>query len=129
MPGPPLLQLAQDLEGLRCELEHYGHGHAMAGYPESGPTWDAFREKQRGVPVTADKIERELKSGVRYNSARWVGGEYPLDETLDSIAALLEAVQEIKHCSVFAVQAIPARVRRFTGMIEGYLQDPKEVVE
>jgi hypothetical protein len=119
---PPLLQLAQDLEWLGCELEHYGHQHAMLGFPESGPGWDTFCEKQRGVLVTADKIERELKNAVRYNLSGLVGGEYPLDETLDSIAALLGAVEEIKHCSVYGVQVIPTRVRAFTKMIEEYLQ-------
>ena len=94
----------------------------MLGFPESGPSWDMFCEKQRGVVVTADKIERELKNAVRYNPSRLVGVEYPLDETLDSIAALLGEVEEIKHCSVYAVQVIPSRVRVFTKMIEEYLQ-------
>ena len=94
----------------------------MAGFPEAGVTWDAFCEKQRGVLVTADKIERELKNAVRYNPSRLVGMEYPLDETLDSIAALLGTVEEIKHCSVFAVQVIPSKVRAFTKMIDEYLQ-------
>jgi len=51
-----------------------------------------------------------------------VGLEYPLEETLESITALLGAVEEIKQCSVFAVEALPSRVRAFTKMIEGYLQ-------
>ncbi len=118
MPEPPLLQLAQDLEWLGCELEHYGHEHAMRGYPQSGPTWDTFCTKQRGVLATADKIERELKNVVRYNPSWLVGVEFPLDETLDSIAALLGMVEEIKRCSVFAVQDVPTRVRAFTRMIE-----------
>jgi hypothetical protein len=122
VPEPPLLKLAQDLEWLGCELEHFGQLHAVAGYPESGPSWDTFCEKQRGVLVTADKIERELKGAVRYNPSQLVGVEYPLDETLDSIAALLGAVEEIKHCSVFAVQVIPSRVRAFTKMIVKYQQ-------
>jgi hypothetical protein len=122
VPEPPLLQLAQDLEWLGCEMEHYGHQHAVLGYPEAGSLWDTFCEKQRGVLVTADKIERELKNAVRYNPSPLVGMEYPLDETLDSIAALLGTVEEIKHCSVFAVHVIPSRVRAFTKMIEEYLQ-------
>ena len=117
-----MLQLAQDLEWLGCELEHYGHEHAMVGYPQSGPIWDTFCEKQRGVLVTADKIERELKNAVRFNPSWLAGVEFPLDETLDSIAALLGAVEEIKRCSVFAVQEVPSRVRAFTRMIEQYFQ-------
>jgi len=127
VPEPLLLQLAQDLEWLGCELEHYGHQHAVLGFPESGPLWDTFCEKQRGVLVTADKIERELKNAVRYDPSRLVGVEYRLDETLDSIAALLGTVEEIKHCSVFAVQVIPSRVRAFTKMIEEYLGAMGEV--
>ena len=122
MPEPLLLQLAQDLEWLGCELEHYGHQHAMLGFPESGPSWDIFCDKQRGVQVTADKIERELKNAVRYNPSGLGGVEFPLDETLDSIAALLGGVEEIKHCSLFDVQGVPSRVRAFTRMIELYLQ-------
>ena len=121
MPEPPLLQLAQDLEWLGCELEHYGHQHALSGFPESGPCWDTFCEKQRGVLVTADKLERELKNAVRYNPSGFVGMEYPLDEALDSISALLGEVEEIKHCSVFAVNVIPSKVRALTRMIVDYL--------
>jgi hypothetical protein len=121
VPETPLLQLARDLEWLGCELEHLGHEHAMAGFPELGPSWDAFREKQRGVIATADKIEHELKSSVLYDPSRLVGVDYPLDESLDSIAALLRAVEEIKHCTVFAVQTLPSRVRAFTRMVEEYL--------
>jgi hypothetical protein len=122
MPELPLLQLARDLEWLGCELEYYGHIHAEAGFPELGPTWEVFREKQRGVLVTTDKIERELKTAVRYNPTSLVGIEYPLEETLDSITALLGAVEEIKQYAVFVVPALPAKVRTFTKMIEEYLQ-------
>ena len=62
-----MLQLAQDLEWLGCELEHYGHQHAVLGRPESGPVWDTFCEKRRGVLVTADKIERELKFKAEFS--------------------------------------------------------------
>ena len=103
MAEPRLLQLAQDLEWLGCELEHIGHQHAMLGFPEAGPSWDTFCEKRRGMQMTADKIEHELKNAVRYNPTGLMGVEFPLDETLDSIADLLGEVEEIKHCSVFAV--------------------------
>ncbi len=116
------MQLAQDLEWLGCELEHYGHQHAMQGYPESGPTWEAFCAKQRGVLVTADKIVRELKSAVRYNPSHLVGVDYPVEEALDSVTALMGEVEEIKHCSVFEVHAMPSRVRAFTRLIGQYLQ-------
>ena len=75
MPARQLLRLAQDLEWLGCELEYYGHKHALEGFPESGPTWETFREKQRGVLTTADKIDRELKSAVRFNPTALMGVE------------------------------------------------------
>jgi hypothetical protein len=122
MPMPRLLHLAQDLEWLGCELEHLGHQHAMEGFPESGPTWDSFREKQRGVLTTADKIERELKNFVRFNPAGLVGVAYPISETLDSITDLLAAVETIKEAAGFAVQDLPPLVRSFTQLVERYLQ-------
>jgi hypothetical protein len=122
MPEPPLLQLAQELEWLGCELEYHGQQHAEQGFPESGPGWDTFCEKQRGVLVTTDKIERELKNAVRYNPSRLVGVTYPVEDALNSIAALLGAVEEIKQCAVFPVQELPSRVREFTKMVEGYLK-------
>ena len=120
MPEPPLLQPAQELEWLGCELEYYGHQHAEQGFPESGPSWDTFCDKQRGVLVTAEKIERGLKNAVRFNPSRLVGVVYPLEEALNVITAMLGAVEEIKQCAVVAVQELPIRVRAFTKMIEGY---------
>ena len=114
--------MAQDLEWLGCELEYIGHQHALEGFPESGPTWDLFREKQRGVLTTADKVERELKNFVRFNPTGLVGVAYPIAETLDSITDLLAAVETIKQAAGFAVQELPPLVRSFTKLVERYLQ-------
>ena len=122
MAESALLKLAQDLEWLGCELEYLGHKHAMEGFPESGPAWDLFREKQRDVLATADKIERELKNFVRFNPTRLVGVEYPISETLDSITELLGSVETIKQAAAFAVYQLPPLVRSFTKMVDGYLQ-------
>src|SRR3990172_8365244 len=116
-----LLQLAQDLEWLGCELEYFGHKHALEGFPEAGPTWDTFLEKQRAVLTTANKIERELKGAVRFNPSPLMGVEYPLAATLDSIGDLLAAVEDVKQAAVVGVQEIPHKVRNFTRMVEGYL--------
>jgi hypothetical protein len=116
-----LLQLAQDLEWLGCELEYFGHKHALEGFPGAGPTWDLFREKQRGVLTTTDKIERELKNFVRFNPTRLVGVEYPITETLDSITNLLGTVETIKQAAALAVHELPPLVRNFTKMVERYL--------
>jgi hypothetical protein len=121
MPEPKLLQLAQDLEWLGCELEYVGHRHALEGFPESGPTWDRFREKQRGVLATTDKVERELKNFVRFNPTRLVGVEYPITRSLDSITDLLGSAETIKQAAAFAVHELPPLVRSFTKMVEAYL--------
>ena len=124
MGESPLLQLAQELEWLGCELEYSGHQHAEQGFPEAGPGWDDFCEKQRGVLITADKLEHELKNTVRYDPARLVGVDYPLDEALDTITGLLGAVEEIKQCAVFTVKDLPFKVRALTRMIETYSKGP-----
>jgi hypothetical protein len=122
MPVHRLLQLAQDLEWLGCELEHYGHLHAQEGFPESGPNWEAFLEKQRGVLTTADKIERELKTAVSFNPTALVGVEFPLDAALDAIGVQLAALAEIRQAAVFAVHELPTKVRAFTRMVDTYLR-------
>ncbi len=121
MPEPRLLQLAQELEWLGCEEEYFGHKHAMEGYPQAGPSWAAFLEKQRGVLRTADKIERELKNAIRYDPGALVGVAYPLDEALEAIGVLLTAVETIKQSAEFGVHQLPTLVRNFTRMVESYL--------
>lgn len=121
MTGSTLMRLAQDLEWLGCELEHYGKKHADAGFPESGPDWESFLEKQRGVLVTADKLARELKTAVTFNPEMLVGVEYPLDAALDAVTALLGALEDIKHSAVFSVHDLPPKVRAFTRLVETYL--------
>jgi hypothetical protein len=116
-----LLKLAQDLEWLGCELEHYGQMHAHQGFPGSGLVWEAFLEKQRGVLITADKIERELKSQVRFNPSRLVGLDFPMDIALDLVTSLLAAAEEIKISASESVQKLPNKVRAFTRKVEAYL--------
>ena len=121
MPVHRLRQLAQDLEWLGCELEHYGHLHAHEGFPESGPNWEAFLEKQRGVKTTADKIERELKAAISFNPTALVGVEFPLEAALDAIGVQLAALEEIRQAAAFAVHELPVKVRTFSRMVEIYL--------
>lgn len=121
MADHKLLQLAQDLEWLGCELEYVGHKHALEGFPEAGRAWELFLEKQRGVLTTADKIERELKGAVRFNPTSLVGVEYPLEATLDSITELLTTVEDIKQAAIVAVHELPPKVRNFTRMVDSYL--------
>jgi hypothetical protein len=121
MSVPRILQLAQDLEWLGCELEWQGKKHALEGFPESGPAWEAFLQKQRGLLITAAKIERELKGAVSYNPAALVGVEYPLEAAIDAVGVQVQALEEIKHCAVYAVHELPAKVRGFTRLVENYL--------
>ena len=105
-----------------CELEYVGHKHALEGFPQSGPAWDLFREKQCGVLATADKVERELKNFVHFNPTRLVGVEYPIAQSLDSITDLLGRAEAIKQAAVRAVHELPSLVRTFTKMVENYLE-------
>jgi hypothetical protein len=121
----PIIKLAQDLEWLGCELEYYGHKHALEGFPGSGPTWATFVEKQKGVLETAEKVERQLKGAVRYNPTALVGVNYPLKDTLDSVADLMTAVEEIKESAVYSVPELPARVREFSRIIREEFSEPE----
>jgi hypothetical protein len=118
MASEALLQLAQDLEWLGCELEHYGHLHAQEGFPCAGATWDAFLAKQRGLVTTAEKIERELSTAVHYNPTTLVGVDYPLSATLESIAVLMAAIEDIKQAGIHSVQELPPKVRDFSRMVQ-----------
>jgi len=122
MAEAKILGLAHDLEWLGCELEYVGHQHALEGFPESGPSWDLFCEKQRGVLATADKVERELKNFVRFNPTRLVGVEYPITRALDSITDLLGRAETIKQAATYSVHELPPLVRAFTKLVEACLE-------
>jgi hypothetical protein len=126
---PPILQLAYELEWLGCELEYYGQKHALQGFPNAGEAWAIFLEKQRGLLSTAEKIERELKAAVRFNPQSLVGVDYPLEQALDNLSALMTAVEEIKQTAVFAVHDLPNKVRAFTRMVNGFLETTSSITE
>lgn len=115
-----LIQLARELEWLGCELEFCGHEHAMEGFPQRGPKWNTFLERQQGVLRTADKVERELKNAVRFNPRAFVEVDFSVDAALNSVTNLLAAVEDIKQAAVFAVHELPVKVRNFTEMVETY---------
>jgi hypothetical protein len=118
-----LIDLAHELEWLGCELEFIGKKHAQQGFPCAGRTWQSFLEKQRGVAITADKIERELKDAIRFNPSRLVGTTFAIDQALDAITQLLSEVEAIKHDAVFAVHLLPGKVRGFSKAIEDALSE------
>jgi hypothetical protein len=111
-----LMQLAQDLEQLGAEVMFFSRRPA-------GPAFEDFREKQREIVRTANKIGRELAGEIRFNPARLIGMEYPLEEEIDSITDLLTGLEEIKQCATTSVQELPAKTRRFARLLEGHLME------
>jgi hypothetical protein len=60
---------------------------------------------------------------VRFNLSALVGVEYcPLEETFDSISELLGAVEDVKRSAVFSIPELPSKVRRFSRLVEGYVE-------
>lgn len=122
MADPQLLRLARDLEWLGCELEYQGMKHAQEGFPEVGPTWEAFLRMQKGVFSTIDKLERELTTSIKYNPAALVGGgDVALDAALDAVGVQLAALEDIRTATTYFVHELPGKVRAFTRLVEAYL--------
>jgi len=131
-----LLQLAQDLDWLGCQLGQYGPKVApgrdsreagRGGSPSSFPFTSAASrdaavgEKQRGLLTTADKIQRELLNSVRFDPTRLVGVGAPVEQTLESVAEMLEAVEDIKEAALGPTQELPPKVRTLAAMVRNYL--------
>jgi hypothetical protein len=106
-----ITQLAHDLEWLSREAPYFASGAA-------GPQTDLTVDKPHEILRTAEKLERQLKSAVRYNPNSLVGVDYPLESILDSIAELLEAIAEIKAAALAADRDLPAKAKHFRSMIE-----------
>jgi hypothetical protein len=121
MSEPVILKLARDLEWLGCELEYQGMKHAHEGFPEAGTTWEEFVRQRQGVLTTIEKLERELKSSVKYNPSSLVGVTYPIGEALDAIGIQIEALEDIRSSAVGAVHELPTKVRGFTQLVQMYL--------
>jgi hypothetical protein len=115
MTDETLVKLAQDLLWLGCEASFYSKRTTDAGAAK-------FMERQRQLMVTAEKIERELKSAVRFNLSSLVGVDYPMEWAFDSISDLLSALQNIKQSAVDGTRDLPSRVRQFSHMVENYVE-------
>jgi hypothetical protein len=111
-----LMQLAQDLQQLSAEALFYGQRAAGSGLND-------FLEKQREIIRTADKIGRELAGEIRFNPARLIGIEYPLEQEIDSISNLLTGLEDIKDSVVNAVDDLPTKARVFAKLLENHLLD------
>ena len=106
-----ITQLAQDLEWLSREAPYFASS-------APGPLGDSMVDKPHEILRTAEKLERQLKSAVRYNPNSLVGVDYPLESILDSIAELLKAIAEIKASALAADRDLPAKAKQFSRMIE-----------
>lgn len=113
-----LLQLAQELDWQAMDLRRTGEGLI------DGPGADqAVEMRQRSVLATADKIQRELLSTVRFDPLRLVGVGGPIDETLDSLAELLVALDKIRQDAAGGTSTLPSTVRSFQGLLKGFCND------
>lgn len=120
-----LLQLAQDLDWLGCQLGQYGPKAALPARiaPMGLPVGldHAVSEKQRGLLSTADKIQRELLNSVRFDPTRLVGVGAPVADTLESVAEMLAAVEDIKEAALGSALELPPKVRTLASMVRNYL--------
>ena len=114
-----LLQLAQDLEWLSRSLVR-APGHVQPA-SQDHLAEELLPENQRSIIATADKIARELLSTIRFDPTRLVGVGCPIEDTIDSMAELIAALEEIKQDAVAAPGELPARIRAFNQMVEEYL--------
>jgi hypothetical protein len=115
MRDEQMLQLAQDLEWLGSEA-------GFLGKRNNGAAEEIFLEKQRAVLLTAAKLERELKSAVRFNLASLTGVDYSVEWSLNSVAELLTQLEDIKEAATgSSVHELPQKARQFTRMVHGYL--------
>lgn len=114
MAEQQLMQMAQVLERLGTEEWYYVKQPA-------GLALHDFLEKQREVLITAEKLGRELASAIRFNPERLMGIDYPLDDEINSISALLEGLEEIKHAAVHSIEELPAKTETFSRLLDGHL--------
>jgi hypothetical protein len=114
MSDDRLLHLAQQLEWLGCDAGYFGK-------KQLGPEAEVLMEKQRAVISTAEKIERELRSAIRFNLSTLVGIDYPIEWSFESIGDMLSSVDDIKRSALDSVQELPPKVRRFTHQVQEYM--------
>jgi hypothetical protein len=129
-----LLELGQQLEWQVLQLRGAGLGtHAEAALEDSfgpaidDPATEALLERQRAVIATADKIQRELLSTVRFDPLRLVGVGGPIAETLESVADLIVAIDEIRRDATSNIGGLPSTVRSFQGLLRGYCEEGRPV--
>jgi hypothetical protein len=131
-----LLQLGQELDWQVLQLrragpEASGNAEDEFGLPAEEPSSEALSEaiveRQRAVIATADKIQRELLATVRFDPLRLVGVGGPIAATLDSVADLIVAIDEIRRDASTNIGGLPSTVRSFQGLLRGYCEEGRPV--
>src|SRR5215472_9471611 len=133
-----LLQLGQELEWQVLQLARAGSEARpeIAGEDRFEPAIDdpfanalcqTLPEQQRAVIATADKIQRELLSTVRFDPLRLVGVGGPIADILDSVADLIVAIDEIRRDATSNISGLPSTVRSFRGLLRGYCEEGQPV--
>jgi len=125
-----LLQLGQELDWQVVQLGRAGSEAPRETAVEGalGPALDnspseIMVERQRAVIATADKIQRELLSTVRFDPLRLVGVGGPIAATLDAVADLIVAIDEIRRDATSNIGGLPSTVRSFQGLLRGYCEE------
>src|SRR5215472_5138804 len=129
-----LLQLGQELDWQVLQLRRAG-SEAPAEAPVEGtfgptiddPLAETLLERQQAVIATADKIQRELLSTVRFDPLRLVGVGGPIADILDSVADLIVAIDEIRRDATSNISGLPSTVRSFRGLLRGYCEEGQPV--
>ncbi len=128
-----LLQLGQELDWQVLQLRRAG-SEAPAEIAPAGPddvldpaiddpAAETLVERRRAVIATADKIQRELLSTVRFDPLRLVGVGGPIAATLDTVADLVVAIDEIRRDATSNIGGLPTTVRSFQGLLRGYCEE------
>ena len=125
-----LLELGQQLEWQVLQLRRSGSEAPSEAAPDDGfgpainnPATEALHERQRAVIATADKIQRELLSTVRFDPLRLVGVGGPIADILDSVADLIVAIDEIRRDATSNIAGLPSTVRSLQGLLRGYCEE------
>jgi len=110
-----LLQLAQELDWQVLEVRR-----ARIEWQNVG---ESLEMRQQAVLATADKIQRELLTTVRFDPLRLVGVGGPIAATIDNLGDLLLALDEVRQNAIADAGTLPASVRSFKGLLQGFCDD------
>lgn len=127
-----LLQLGQELDWQVLQLRRAapqppGDTEDSLGPAPGDALSETIIEWQQAVIATADKIQRELLSTVRFDPLRLVGVGGPIAATLDAVADLIVAIDKIRRDATSNIGGLQSTVRSFQGLLRGYCEEGKPV--